>query len=734
MSINSNVYGDTSQWFNCYFQQAEITNKNKVAYFGENAKTLSAGVTNNKLSYEQPIDKSLSYCGLGTESAFSHVAFFGYKDNQRKLLEYNDRTVTNFAFFEKTTNTNYTTPIFINITELNRISWRDNIATEFNNVHDLSPLTVVNPHNIILFAEIEGKAELSHSWTTASLDYVMNNIGSLGWQYFRRVKITAYFGNVGDNVAFSASAGYSPIPSNYKPFQIGILDEYNCSEKSSRFYMYSGINSSNVVWGFPTSNDILNNSDIINIAYVPENAKPHLKISSNNEGYIEYYDGMFEDILKTIACFGLYFTGNATVAANGDLTNSKMYIGLIDEDGVGRGRYLQGADTVNAPQAASDFKDMHNIDYDPNRVDPNTYYNSTELPLLGGYTPTEYYVNPVSILHSSAVVSALNELAEIPEPSDQFNWEKLFMWQEPIECIIAWRIIYLKPSYNSSRFTNVKIGWFVTSETSSKMYVNNGEQRRIDLGEKTIFPHFGNCLDYDPYTKMSLYVPFCGSIEIPPSQFMGHKLHLYINVNDRTGEMEVLIMLDNKLWGSMKGSASIEYPLSGSRSMEYIQRKLQIENQITDAEFSGIVGMLGNAAGASISFVHGNPAGSLIQIGSGLVSAMESIDKVARLEYELDHTNNKIVNLQKDSPTVSLLSVTYPFILIQRPQLLPGYSEEIYSKTVGFATLENTYKSNVYGYTEAINPLLDGISCTITEKNLIVEALKNGCIFDEKRE
>ena len=225
MAVNTNVYGNSNQWFNAYFQQAEIVDKNKVAYFGENAKTLSAGVTNNKLSYEQPIDKSLSFCGLGSESALSHVAFFGYKDNTRKLLEYNDRQVTNFGFFEKTTNTNYTTPTFINVNELNRVSWCDNIATSFNNVGDLSPLTIVNPHNIILFAQVEGKADLSHSWTTIGLSGLPNVVTQYGWRYFRRVKITAYFGNVENNVSFSASAGFSQIPSNYQPFQIVILDE-----------------------------------------------------------------------------------------------------------------------------------------------------------------------------------------------------------------------------------------------------------------------------------------------------------------------------------------------------------------------------------------------------------------------------------------------------------------------------------------------------------------------------
>lgn len=74
MAIDTNIYGNSNQWFNAYFQQAQITNKNKLAYFGDDLSTLNDAVVANKLSYEEPIDKSLSYCGLGTESAMSHLS------------------------------------------------------------------------------------------------------------------------------------------------------------------------------------------------------------------------------------------------------------------------------------------------------------------------------------------------------------------------------------------------------------------------------------------------------------------------------------------------------------------------------------------------------------------------------------------------------------------------------------------------------------------------------------
>ena len=731
MSVNYSVYGRESDWFNAAFQQVQIENKNKVAYFGENAKTLSQGVTNNKLSYSNPIDKTLSYCGLGSESALSHVAFFGYKDGARKLLEYNDRQVTNFAFFEKSTATNYTSSTFLNITELNRNMWVDDINTSFNNTGDLSPLTLVNPHNIILFAQIEGKAELSHSWTTVGLSSLPSVVAQYGWRYFRRVKITAYFGNVENNVAFSPIAGFSPMPANYKPLQISILDKYDCTEKNTSFYMYGGsINNDNTIFGFPSSNDISNDTNLLNLAFVTENAKPHLKIGTNNEGYIEYYDTMLEDIIKSIACFGLYFTGNQTTAANGDLTNSNMYIGLIDDDGVGRGRYLQGADTVNAPQAQSDFTDMHNIDYDPARpIDPNTYSKETLLPIAAIGSSYAYYI-PVNS-QGSAVMSMLEELANYPDPQNSWIFDRQFVFQEPIECIMAWRRIYLKPPELSSLTPHyLKIAWFVSSQNTSKGYVYSGECVRTLLAEKEIFPRYGDFKDYEPYSTFALYVPFCGIKELPTATFMGHTLRLYLNKNYRTGDIEILIFCDNIYWGNMHGNASIELPLSGTQSAEYIKRRMELQNARDSLLGDTLGSILGNAAGATISASHKNLTGAMIQGLSAGMNLVQGIDKYTDITTELEHTANKIVNIQKGSVSSSVLSIMNPYILIQRCVNMEGYNEELFAKSRGHATLENTYKNSLRGYTEATNPILDGIPCTDTERNLIVEALQEGCIFD----
>ena len=100
MAVNTNVYGTAEQWIDSSFNRY-ITNKNKVAYFAANQSRLENGVTENKLSYDTPIDKSLSYCGLGTESALSHIGYVYKTGSEYSLQEWQDNAVTNFAFFQQ---------------------------------------------------------------------------------------------------------------------------------------------------------------------------------------------------------------------------------------------------------------------------------------------------------------------------------------------------------------------------------------------------------------------------------------------------------------------------------------------------------------------------------------------------------------------------------------------------------------------------------------------------------
>lgn len=723
MAVNYDVYGQPTSWLNAFYQQNEITNKNKIANFGSGDKTLSSGVTNGRLSYTEPIDNSLSYCGLGTESAMSHVAIMGYADGERKLLNYNDRPVTNFAFFEKSTTTNYTLPDFININVLNRICWVNNMDTAFNDTVDLSPLTLVNPHNIILFAEIEGKADLSHSWTNAGLDYVMNNIGSLGWQYFKCVKLKAYFGNNTDNVPYSATAGYSPLPSNNTPFIIGLLDKYSCPDKNVEFSMYHGVNKSNIVFGFIAQNDIATDTNLLNIAYIPENAKPHLKISGQ-QAYIEYYDGMFEDILKTIACFGLYFTGNATVAANGDLTNSKMYIGLLDSDGIGHGDYLRGVDTVRAPQAANDFTDMHNSGYDPSK--PYIEYDST--PHYG--TASYESINKMYALTGTQVLQIMTELSNamsaIPSGMEETDYSTgTFLTNNPIDCIVSLRKY---PVYNVAKNTEesypVMFGGYESQ--ISAPYAKSVQVFRFEFtGSKAFTSVFDNSfLDRESYTTAVLYIPFCGTVKLSCDEFINHVIGVRLVLDYRTGSALAYIERDGIPQMSVGGDMGLDIPLTGVQTQTLANTIRRNAANLKQAQISAVQAASGGATMSSGD----NPlqlVGGMINIANRIGNVNKALLSNEVASYSLHHTEIPFKSISTGDAVTGMSGEWCCRLSITRPVLSPDFDPNTYGKTIGYACLKQGKVSDFTGLTVGTIDLT-GINAPAEVKTMIQAAFKQG--------
>lgn len=585
MEINYNVYGQPEQWTDAFFQQAQITDKNKLASFGTNAKTLSDGVTAGKLSYGEPIDKSLSYCGLGTESAMSHVVYCGLHDNAFQAYDSTDRQVTNFAFFEKQTNTEYLTQGNIWLDKLNRVDWSENIDTEWNYTKDLIPYTVVNPHNVLLYVSLAvSNGDGAYQYT--SLNYFRNNHTQQGWTRIARVKLTPYFGSNIDNVAWSPSAGYSPTPAGHS-MHLGLLDEYVVSTKNKKFYMYENPSFEWIPFGFIGANAIgsLTDTDLVYMCYIPESAKSHIKYdNTHREFYIEYYDELVEDILKTVACFGLYFC--TTTADLGNLTNEYTYIGLIDDDGVGHGRYLQGADTVNAPQAAADYTDMHKIDYDPNKPPPPLPGKDPILP---------------SGLYFTMAGRGTGIWAVTPGEIDQI-WTDIFgsdvdvkmFGNNPMNAILSLKWTPFIWDIGSLHDGPVVLGTSVVNQLHTYPQIEtvvDAEQHGWGTIQFTYDKNFYNAR----YMQARLFLPFYGYYELPTAQLLSSELRLdfYYNVPDELGVY--VISYDDVIYDYVECKVDMDVPLTGSNaaalSANARNEALSIAAQVASTAASTLIGV-----------------------------------------------------------------------------------------------------------------------------------------------
>lgn len=625
MEINYNVYGQPEQWVSTYYQQNDLTNKNKKAWFGGSSyqTQLRAGVEQNKLSYDTPIDKSLVYCGIGRESALSHRAYIG-KDSENtgylKIYEYQDSAVSNWAFFEKSAQYGSTnSPIdagYIRLDDLGRTAWNNSINDDWNYSKYLEPYTFINPHNMVLLINVVVGTSLGNTQVKELSEYIANRAN---YPYLYAVYGNLYFGEYPERNLF---AGKGTPPTGWKTTTLQCLDNYVCNEKNIDIPMYGiSYGGSCILMGNPSRTDTMfTGDDFLNIFYTTEDGKEHIKLqridNSLSYAYLEYYDGLIEDILKTAACFGLYFTTKESVAINGALTHNDMYIGLIDDDGVGHGRYLQGADTVNAPQAAADYTDMHKIDYDPNKPPPPLPGKDPILP---------------SGLYFTMAGRGTGIWAVTPGEIDQI-WTDIFgsdvdvkmFGNNPMNAILSLKWTPFIWDIGSLHDGPVVLGTSVVNQLHTYPQIEtvvDAEQHGWGTIQFTYDKNFYNAR----YMQARLFLPFYGYYELPTAQLLSSELRLdfYYNVPDELGVY--VISYDDVIYDYVECKVDMDVPLTGSNaaalSANARNEALSIAAQVASTAASTLIGVstVTGLTGAARHLAQGIDA--LADVGFGWGSA-----------------------------------------------------------------------------------------------------------------
>ena len=742
MAINESIYGAKSTWIDSAFNPY-ITNKNKVANFGGDSSRLQNGVSNNKLSYDTPIDKTLSYCGLGTESALSHIGYIYKLSGSYAVREWQDSFVTNFAFFQQNSSAVNMSPYPDGCYfESNRIyqtlAWQADRNNDNKNQY-LQPYVLINPQNQVLCIYIRA---CNNSITDLKDVPMSTYISSYKASHPKiiNVYLRAFFNNqawTATNPVRTLSGDIDDsLNSNQKTLSYGRLDNYKCEGKNFDIYSYYLNNCT--IMGSSSFSEITKYDDKMLFVMATENCKSHVNVYTTGgdndylNAYIEYFEGIEEEIYKTVACFGLYFTPTETVAKTGKLTNNDMYIGLLDENGIGHGLYLRGADTVNAPQ--NNYTDMSEAGYDYTKeVDKTKYQNDTQF--YGGYGTssftkfwalTEAQVNELS--------QELYRIAnDVPTGTSitEYNM-KVFLTNNPIDCIISLKKFPVRNIPLASTPGTIYLGSKATNITANILatptwvyYFNFSNSTNT-----SVYRVFGDCfLDYEPYTKCKIVVPFCGTVEIPVSYIYQYDdLQVALVVDFITGACTGYILVHGITIDSIAGSCAIDLPVSGIQSATLDSQIHSVAMAREKQQTALGTGLIAGAVSIGVGLATGNlPAaigGGAAIIGSFLAAE----DKGKQINYELSHMETPVKQISAASGQIAHTYDMRCKMIITRPKLQEGFNEaaaEVYADTIGYACLLNKTVRELHGFTVGtIN--LDGIDATAQEKEMIQNAFASG--------
>ena len=742
--INTSVYGAANTWIDTYFYDKFY--HNKKANFGDSTSRLLDGVTKGKLSYNEPIDKSIGYCGLGTECALSHFKCLDVNNGAVRVVDTIDNFVTNFAFFEISQNTG--TDGAYSQSQLSDMklyrAWQstfddNDVYWTKNKNRLLQPYTLIHPKSVVFCIYVR-------AYNNAIDDYIEQPLSTYVSSYsttypkISQVFIVPFFNNPNAISAeqparTTTGGGGGATLNDYKRgFMIGLLDEYKLENKNFSMYSYF-MQPDRVVMGNVTGIKVDNNrTNVVSFCYIPDGVGEHHKTEFANSryivSYIEYYDGFAAEVLKTVACFGLYFTDKNTVAQTGTFTDADMYIGLLDENGIGHGEYLRGTNTVNAPQ--NNFTDMSQSGYDYTKeVDKTKYDNTTYF----NYTLSSSAFTKMYVLTDSELSALANELytavhqAPSGEEIERYN-QSVFLTQNPIDCIISLKQFPLELPFSVSQ--NIKLGSYTCTTTGAPLLYPTGIYSFIFSKslDNTVYPvNDKTFLDYEPYTKCELSIPFCGTVEIPVSYIYDYDtITVQLVIDYITGACTAYIISNGITIESIQGSCAISLPVNGLQSATLDS---QIHSAATARDKSALTNGLGLIGGAASLIIGIATGGAGLAVAGGLAavaSAANMITQDKNIEYDLQHMQVPLKQIGSASGAIAQSYDMRCKMRITRPKISADYDAEVYANTIGFACLINTTVDTLSGLTVGdIN--LDGVAASDVEKQLIKNAFAGGVIL-----
>lgn len=263
------------------------------------------------------------------------------------------------------------------------------------------------------------------------------------------------------------------------------------------------------------------------------------------------------------------------------------------------------------------------------------------------------------------------------------------MFTEPINAVLGLHELHYGGSISTGGSEEIKLGAF-GSGANGNLVTNR--YLEFSCGTIKVPEFYGNVEDYEPYTKLQLYLPYIGYVSIDTNEVMGKKLTVKYGIDVYTGGCVARVFVNSS------GVTQELYNFNG-------QCGLQLP--VTSADYSSLVSR--PLLGATLGAVSGGVVGA---VTGGLTGAMNS--KITYNRSNGFNSNTGAMTNQK------------PVLIIERPIV---FNAQSYPSFYGNPTNWTVTLSQCTGYTRVKDIHLDKTKATNEEKLEIENLLKEGVIF-----
>jgi hypothetical protein len=433
----------------------------------------------------------------------------------------------------------------------------------------------------------------------------------------------------------------------------------------------------------------------------------------------ENWEEVRQNLLKEFAYIGLPFWLSVETAHYFSLQSEDAYLPKFDSDGITTGEYVTSiTDKIKEPNYTWE-NNLHEVtNYDPSkRIPKNEKYDVNDE--VSKFGIPNYLGLRMYRLTTTTFSEFLTEFTTESETTETF--------EDIVKRVLTLRSMpYPFLSDAGEKSERIKIGsWEMTTQAYRMNYAPNSGAN-LETITTRIPRYYDDFRDDTPYTNISLYCPFCGTMELDPTIYLGHEVHLRVAQNIFTGEIMWYIFVDGHLHDTMNGMANVDVPLSGENWGTYAQLQMMLKSNRVENIATGVNAVLGNIAGATISGSFGNTWGVITQAGMGVANLGKYAVADHAISEQISKSHPSPTLIQKGTSSLMANMEMSPAIYIYRTQTIPDWNFQSYGHTHGFACYKSGKLSDFKGFTVVDKPDITGLSCSEEEKEIIYQYLVTG--------
>ena len=278
---------------------------------------------------------------------------------------------------------------------------------------------------------------------------------------------------------------------------------------------------------------------------------------------------------------------------------------------------------------------------------------------------------------------------------DLATYKKLF--SDPMQSIIGLAIVPVAPSIAGSK--NVMFG---SIDSGISMSYLSSNYVQLNCGSVAIEKYVGCFMDNDPYTKISIYLPFIGIRQLSADDVIGGSIEVVYNIDVLSGACACFINHSIKgVLYSYNGSCITNVPL-------------------TSVNFSGAIQNAVTAVGSAIGVVAG------MATGAAPLTAMSAVGLATSAANTAINSKPTVQRSGNLGGSAGILSIMTPYVIIERPNMSVPSNVQHYVGQTSNITMKLSACS---GFTMCEFVHIDGVSATSDEIMEIEALLKTGVIL-----